>query len=146
MKNTKKKKRTTFLTILALLLLIIPTGALFADTIGLNTSDTSVTTTTVEIKTAEESDEAKDTDESEAVESEETGEMSDRAVYVADRNAVAETLGIAPGRLNNIDKLVTLSSETLTREELLPLSMQEIQKEIKRLKNEIKVKTNGHNK
>ena len=145
MKKTKKKM-TTFLIVLALLLLIIPTGALFADTIGLNTSKPSVTTSTEEIKTdedteeSEETEEAKEVEESEADETEGTGEMSDRAIYVADRNAVAETLGIAPGLLNNIDKLAAISGET--REDLLPLwqtaSMQDIQREIKKLKNEAK--------
>ncbi len=157
MKNRTKKRLTSLLIVAILLLLTIPAGALFAATY------TAETTETNETEAPEATEPSEPTDPSEPAESEEpdetTGEsasLSEQALYIAERNATAESLGIPPGRLNNIDKLAEISG--MTREEVLAIyadsSIQDIQKEIQRYRSEAAGKEtkpanghgNGHNK
>lgn len=135
MKKKNSRRVTTIITIFALMLLLIPAGALFADSIDGIPAGSDETTESVEMS------EPGDIDESEPEESEETEEPdgeegSEQAAYVAERNATAESLGIPSGRLNLIDKLAEISGKT--REELLPIwlnaDVQDIMKEISRLR------------
>jgi len=141
--ETKTRRITTIITIFALLMLLIPAGVLFADSIDGNppaeSGDPDESVQTVESSETDES-EPEETEESE--EPEESEEASERAAYVAERNATAESLGIPSGRLNLIDKLAEISG--LTREELLPIwlkaDVQDIMKEISRYRFEQKGK------
>lgn len=159
MKRKLSKKLTTMLTVLILMLLIIPAGVLFADTMDGDTQPPTTETTAIDepedsqepeeteepedSQDPEESEEAEDIEESE--DPDETGlpdEASEQAKIVAERIATAESLGIAPGYLNIIDRLAAMPGNTLTREELLAKyqdgSVQDIMKEIKRLRTEQK--------
>lgn len=177
MKRKISKKLTTLLTVLALLLLIIPAGTLFADSIadgetlpggettassdepgdtGTGGEDPGLTDETGDPEATEsqdpeetvdedsDGDEDEDMneeeeeelaeDEAEAGETEASGEPSENAIVVAERIMAARALGIAPGRLNLIDRLAAISGKT--RAELLPdwqeAPVQDIMKEIKR--------------
>lgn len=158
MKRKASKKITLMITIFALMLLMIPAGVLFADTIAGNTTPSTSETTikpesseSEEPSESEEQEDLEDPDESEAPEldeaevfeseeseqHDETGEpeeSSEQAAIVAERIAAAEALGMTPGHLNLIDRLAAISGKT--RPEVLAefpdASVQTIMKEIKR--------------
>lgn len=124
MKRKISKRLTTMITVLLLMLLIIPAGALLADSIKGGAAPGQSLPSLLEDQSGSESE----TRESE----EET--KSSQAETVAERIARASELGIPPGRLNLIDKLAAELGQD--REALLPIwqnaSAQDIMKEIQR--------------
>ena len=141
MRKKNSRRVTTIITIFALMMLLIPAGALFAESIAGLPSGSDETTESIELAEAGETEEP-EPEESEETEESEGEAASERAAYVAERNTTAESLGIPSGRLNLIDKLAAISG--MTRAELLPdwqdAEVQDIMKEISRLRFEAKGK------
>jgi hypothetical protein len=103
MKHRMSKKLTSMITILVILLLMLPAGVLFADSISGGGGKQQPEE--IEQPEVEETEESEETEETE--EPEETG--SENAAAVAARIADAAALGITPGHLNLIDKLYALA-------------------------------------
>jgi hypothetical protein len=113
MKLLKSRKILTMITVLALLLLIIPAGALFAESMGGGKPQATTSEIQQQDEEQQETEETEDLDENDA---EEPG--SENAAVVAERIQAAEQLGITPGHLNLIDKLFALTGGENTPEAL----------------------------
>lgn len=141
--NKNRKRFTSLVTVFVLLLLMLPASALFAATFGEKLSPPTQTTATTNKTTA--TTETTDTTETTATAGEtaaspgettlESENKSEQAIYVEQRNATAESLGIPSGQLNLLDKLAAVSG--LTREEVLATwsdaTTQDIMKEIQQI-------------
>jgi len=129
MKRKLSKRLTTLITVLALLLLILPAGVLFADSIKNDDKQTAKPSETLlqagdpeETDEEDPDEEGPDEEEPDEEEGEDEGVKSEQALLVEQRIADAKALGIPPGKLNLVDKLIAAMLENgteITREDLL---------------------------